>query len=104
MTNPLRRMRHLVVVLVALPSALSLATPATAEDGPGLEQQFVACLAEKQPNLIAQIRDAESQQGFEAGMKAGLELCPMDTETMSMAKLFRALNAHQEVGMGDSKE
>ncbi len=87
-------MRKLFPVL----AAVLLASPALASEEAGVEQQFVACLAEKQPNLIAQIRDAESQEGFEAGMKAGLEMCPMDTETMSMAKLFRALNAYKEEG------
>lgn len=91
-------------VIVPLMAAFAVAAPALAEDAAGVEQQFVACLAEKQPDLITQIRDAESQEGFEAGMKAGLELCPMDKDTMSMAKLFRALSAHQEVSVGGSKE
>ena len=42
--------------------------------------------------------DAESQEGFETGMKTALEICPTETDAMSMAKLFRALNAYKEEG------
>ncbi len=98
MITKLRQRPSSAVALGALLSSLSLATPAIAEENPGVEQQFVDCLAEKQPDLIVQIRDAESQEGFEAGMKTALEVCPTETDAMSMAKLFRALNAYKEEG------
>jgi len=82
--------------LAILAGAMTLAVPATAEEASEVEAAFVACLADKQEDLIAKIRDADSQEGFEAAMKQGLEICPTDTAKMSMAKLFRALNAHGE--------
>ena len=82
-------------LLLPIVAALALTSPVLADEGETVEAGFVACLADKQPELIAQIRDAESQEAFEQGMKKGLELCPTDQEKMSMGKLFRALNAYK---------
>ena len=70
-----------------------------AELGP--EAAFVACLAAKQPDMIAKIRDAKGEQEFLAALKEGAEICPAKIDGMSMGKLFDALNAHKQ-GNGDA--
>ncbi|MEL6530838.1 MAG: hypothetical protein AAFQ27_12825, partial [Pseudomonadota bacterium] len=62
---------------------------------PEPEAAFIACLAEKKPELIAKIRDASDQEGFLQALQAGTETCPATLEGMSMGKLFKALNAYK---------
>lgn len=81
--------------------AAAFTSPVLAEEGETVEAKFVACLADKQPELITQIRDAESQEGFETAMKSGLEICPTETEKMSMGKLFRELAKHGSSSEGE---
>jgi hypothetical protein len=88
-------------LLLSLAAIGLLSSPAFADEGETVEAKFVACLADKQPELIAQIRDAESQEGFEAAMKSSLEICPTETEKMSMGKLFRELAKHGSASEGE---
>ncbi|GAA4038889.1 hypothetical protein [Parerythrobacter jejuensis] len=83
--------------LLALTFALPLmALSQVAEPAEGKEAAFVACLAEKDPDLIGKIRDAESQEAFLAALKEGVAKCPVDTDGMSMGRLFGALKAHKQ--------
>lgn len=82
-------MRVLLPILVVS----MLVSPLSAEEAESIESTFVACLAEKQPALISQIRDADSQKAFEGAMKSALEVCPTETDKLSMGKLFKALAA-----------
>lgn len=88
-------------LLLPILAAAAFTSPVLAKEGETVEAKFVACLADKQPDLIAQIRDAESQEGFEAAMKSGLEICPTETEKMSMGKLFRELAKHGTSSEGE---
>ncbi|WP_379546641.1 hypothetical protein ACFCW2_11890 [Qipengyuania sp. DSG2-2] len=76
-------------------AAIALAACAHAEETSD-EASFVSCLAEKEPGLIVKIRDAESEEAFIAALKEGAEVCPTEVEGMSMGKLFKALNAHEQ--------
>ena len=76
--------------------ALAWASAVQASCLPAPEEAFVACLSQKQPDLIAKIRDASGQDAFVAALKEGTEICPIEVEGMSMGKLFKALNAHKQ--------
>ncbi len=60
------------------------------------EDEFVACLAAKEPALIAKIRDADSEKAFVTALKEGVAVCPAEVDGMSMGKLFKALNAYKQ--------
>ncbi|MEM6476708.1 MAG: hypothetical protein AAF687_11125 [Pseudomonadota bacterium] len=80
----------------AIVVAGALASCAHAKPPLGPEASFVACLAEKQPDMIAKIRDAKGEQEFLAALMEGREICPTKTDKLSMGKLFNALNAHKQ--------
>ncbi|MEZ5694280.1 MAG: hypothetical protein R3D99_10700 [Altererythrobacter sp.] len=77
-------------------AAMLIPVVAEAESQPEPEAAFVACLSEKQSELIDKIRDAGSEQAFIAALKEGAEVCPVEIDGMSMGKLFKALNAHKQ--------
>ena len=93
----------IVSSLIGIFTLLSAAAVA-AEDSANVEDAFAGCLAVKQPALISAILDAESQETFEGAMKQALEICPTETDKLSMGKLFKALAAARKTAEAEAAE
>ncbi|MCM8557032.1 hypothetical protein [Sphingomicrobium sediminis] len=72
----------MIASLIALSLAFQDVTP---------EAAFVACVAEKDMDAATAIRDADSQDTFEASLMAAFALCPVEVAEFSMKNLFDAL-------------
>jgi len=94
---------RIVTSLIGVFALLGAAIVA-AEDGAVVEESFAACLAEKQPALISEILDAKSQESFEGAMKTALDVCPTQSEKLSMGRLFKALASANKTADAEGAE
>ena len=82
----MKRLLPLAVLLVTVPVSAE-------EKDASTETGFVHCVHENAPQLLVEIRDAQSQEAFEAAFARALEICPLEVEQMSMGRFFTAVNA-----------
>jgi len=81
-------MKGFLTIVAAL-----MAVPALGHgDHQGAEYQLAACIHEKDPALLVEIRDASSQEAFVEALRRGAVLCEMsDLDGFSMGKFFDAI-------------